>query len=73
MTKRCELTLTDESLQAEIELLGHVIVAVSLLPRALTEAELDEALGLQHPQPRVDESAPHHGRPGHCGDVDSRG
>jgi len=71
MTKRCELTLTDESLQAEIELLGDVIVAVSLMPRPMTEAELDEALGLPHPQPRVDESAPQHGRPGHCGDVDS--
>src|ERR1035441_7792134 len=46
MTKRCELTLTDESLQAEIELLGDVIVAVSLMPRPMTEAELDEALGL---------------------------
>ena len=46
MTKRCELTLTDESLQAEIELLGDVIVSVSLMPRPMTEAELDEALGL---------------------------
>jgi hypothetical protein len=71
MTKGCELTLTDESLQAEIELLGDVIVAVSLMPRPMTEAELDEALGLRHPQPRVDESAPQHGRPGHCGDVHS--
>ena len=54
MTKRCELTLTDESLQAEIELLGDVIVAVSLMPRPMTEAELDEALGLLQRQPRVD-------------------
>ena len=71
MTKRCELTLTDENLRAEIELLGDVIVAVSLMPRPMTEAELDEALGLPHPQPRVDESTPQHGRPGHCGDVHS--
>jgi len=46
MTKRCELTLIDERLLAEIELLGDVIVAVSLMPRPMTEAELDEALGL---------------------------
>lgn len=69
MTKRCERALTDESLQGEIELLGDVIVAVNLLARPLTEAELDEALGLPHPQPHVDESAPQNGRPGHCGDV----
>jgi len=72
MTKRCELALTDESLQTEIELLGDVIVAVSLMPRPLTEAELDEALGLSHPL-AVDQSAPQHGRPRHCGDVNSGG
>jgi hypothetical protein len=54
MTRRCELTLTDESLLAEIELLGDVIVAVNLLSRPLTEAEIDEALGLPHRLPRVD-------------------
>lgn len=56
--KRSEPELTDEKLQTEIELLGDVIAAVSLSPRPLTDAELDEALGLPHPHPRVDESAP---------------
>jgi hypothetical protein len=51
MTKRCELTLTDENLVAEIELLGDVILAVNLLPRPrhLTNPELDEALGVPDP------------------------
>jgi hypothetical protein len=51
MTRRCELTLTDESLLADIELLGDVILAVNLLPRPrhLTNPELDEALGVPHP------------------------
>jgi hypothetical protein len=56
--KRSEPELTDENLQSEIELLGDVIAAASLSQRPLTEAELDEALGLPHPHPRVDESAP---------------
>ena len=60
MTNRPEPELTDESLQTEIELLGEVIAAVSLFPRPLTDAELDKALGLPHPQPRVDESAGQH-------------
>jgi len=54
MTKRCELTLIDERLLAEIELLGDVIVVVNLLSRPLTESEIDEALGLLQRQPRVD-------------------
>lgn len=51
MTKRDELTLTDEDLVADIELLGNVILAVNLLPhpRHLTNQELDEALGVPHP------------------------
>lgn len=49
MTNRPEPELTDESLQTEIELLGEVIAAVSHFPRPLTEAELDDALGLPHP------------------------
>ena len=57
MTNRPEPELTDESLRTEIELLGDVIVAVSLFPRSLTEAELDEALGLPNRRPFVDESA----------------
>lgn len=73
MTKRCELALTDESLQTEIELLGDVIVAVSLVQHPLTAAELDEVLGLPHSQRRVEESAPQHGRPGQRGDVNSGG
>ena len=60
MINRSEPELTDEELQAEIELLGDVIAAVSLFPRPLTEAETDQALGLQHPQPRIDESARQH-------------
>jgi hypothetical protein len=52
MTKHYELTLTDEDLVADIELLGSVILAVNLLlhPRHLTDQELDEALGVPHPQ-----------------------
>jgi hypothetical protein len=60
MTNRPEPELTDESLRTEIELLGDVIVAVSLFPHPLTEAELDEALGLPNRQPRVDECARQH-------------
>ena len=60
MTKRCEPELTDEELQAEIELLGDVIAAVSHFPRPLTEAETDEALGLPNRRPRIDESARQH-------------
>jgi hypothetical protein len=60
MTNRPEPDLTDKSLRTEIELLGDVIVAVSLFPRPLTEAELDEALGLPNRRPRIDESARQH-------------
>jgi len=60
MTNRPEPELTDESLRTEIELLGDVIVAVSLFPRSLTEAELDEALGLPNRRPLIDESARQH-------------
>jgi hypothetical protein len=49
MTKGCALTLTDESLLADIQLLGDVILAVNLLPRPLRESEVDEALGVSHP------------------------
>ena len=66
MTTGCEPTLTDESLVADIELLGSVILAVNLLPGPLTESEVDEALGVPHPQKRAnkvlvqssDEAAP---------------
>ena len=60
MTNRPEPELTDESLRTEIELLGDVIVAGSLFPRSLTEAELDEALGLPNRRPLIDESARQH-------------
>jgi hypothetical protein len=53
MTNCPEPELTDESLRTEIELLGDVIVAVSLFPRPLTESELDQALGLPNRQPRA--------------------
>jgi hypothetical protein len=58
MTKGSELKLTDESLLADIQLLGEVILAVNLLPpRPLTESEVDEALGVPHPQSLVEQSA----------------
>jgi len=60
MTNLGEPELTDESLRTEIELLGEVIAAVSRFQHPLTEAEMDEALGLPHPQPRVDGSARGH-------------
>jgi hypothetical protein len=60
MTNRSEPELTDEELRTEIELLGDVIAAVSHFPRLLTEAELDEALGLPNRRPRIDESARQH-------------
>ena len=60
MTNPSEPELTDESLRTEIQLLGDMIVAVSHFPRPLTEAEMDEALGLANRRPRVDESARQH-------------
>jgi hypothetical protein len=38
--------LTDDALQDEIELVGELVVAASAGERALTDEEIDEALGI---------------------------
>jgi len=39
--------LTDDALQDEIELVGELVVAASASERALTDDEIDEALGIK--------------------------
>lgn len=39
--------LTDDALQNEIELVGELVVAASSSERALTDDEIDEALGIK--------------------------
>ena len=39
--------LTDDALQDEIELVGELVVAASASERALTDEEIDEALGIK--------------------------
>jgi hypothetical protein len=47
-----EEPLLDEVLADEIALLGDVMAAVAAADRALTDAEVDAALGLASPEPR---------------------
>ena len=39
--------LTDDALRHEIELVGELVVAASASERPLTDAEIDEALGIE--------------------------
>jgi hypothetical protein len=66
--------LTDGALQDEIELVGELVVVASASEGPLSEAEIDEALGLnagEHPGREVEPAAPHHGEghrsPGRAG------
>ena len=48
---RAGADLTDDALQNEIELVGDLVVAASASERPLTEAEIDEALGIERGHP----------------------
>ena len=65
--------LTDGALKDEIELVGELVVVASASEGPLSEAEIDEALGLnaEHAGREAEPAAPHHGEghrtPGRAG------
>ena len=44
--------LTDDALDEEIDLLGHVVLTASSMTRHLTQEEVDEILGVRAVPPR---------------------
>jgi hypothetical protein len=55
---RDEQELTDAALRSEIELLADLLTAVALVTGPMSDAQIDEALGLSGPNPTVPDRRP---------------